>query len=127
LIAGTLDLLRNFSLQDTKQRGQGKFWWFSKQDVDVLRHYDVASDIELVALAEGFQNFFEDQFRLRGSKEWESLITAEGDEVHVTGLLIAFEAEWHVGILVEPGGSGRASRDAHSSQKRDEWGTQCCG
>ena len=47
--------------------------------------------------------------------------------MHVASLLVAFEAERHVEILVEFGRSGRALRDAHSSQKRDEWGTQCYG
>jgi hypothetical protein len=57
--------------------------------VNVLRHHDVAGNVEIVFLAHPFKRVFEERSCLFRSKERRSLITTEGDEVEVTCLLIS--------------------------------------
>ena len=90
LIALAFEATRGFAFEDTEQGGQWNVGRFAQEKVDVLGHEDVAADVEMVAFAEGFEDFFEGLFGVGRSEEWEALVTAKGDEVEVAGLLIAF-------------------------------------
>jgi hypothetical protein len=46
--------------------------------------------VKVVSFADGFQGFQEDFFCFGGSEVWGSVVTTEGDEVEVSGLLSAF-------------------------------------
>jgi hypothetical protein len=59
-------------------------------------------------LPKPLKNFFKGLFGKRAGEVGEALVTTEGDEVKITGLLVALEADWHAVILLELGGSGRA-------------------
>ncbi len=68
--------------------------------MDVLRHYDVAEDFELVLLAGGFERVEEDVPCRCRVEEWIAVVTTEGDEVVVAFLLVTLQVERHGWIVV---------------------------
>ena len=63
---------------------------FGEQQVYVLGHEDIAEDVELVAVAKSFEDFFEDDPCVVVVEIGEPTITTEGDEVVASFCLIAF-------------------------------------
>jgi hypothetical protein len=63
---------------------------FGQQEVYVLGHKNVAEDVELMALAKSFKDFFEDDACGVVVEIGEPTITTEGDEVVGSFCLIAF-------------------------------------
>jgi hypothetical protein len=63
--------------------------------VDVLRHDDLGSDTEAVLFAGLFEDYLNDVLGGVGLKEGLTAVTAEGDEVEISGLLVTLEARWH--------------------------------
>ena len=70
-------------------------WRLGEQQVDVLRHDDVAEEFETVFLTDGFEGMLEDSCGPRRIEIRLAAVTAEGDEVEVAGLLSTFKAWWH--------------------------------
>jgi hypothetical protein len=67
--------------------------------MDVLGHDDIAEDVKVISAARGFQRALEETARLRRIQMRLPLVTTEGDEVKVSGVLIADEFLRHSGIL----------------------------
>jgi hypothetical protein len=63
--------------------------------VDVLGHEDVAEEIKAVALAGLFEDVEEDAAGVVVVEEGKSSVTTEGDEVVVTGGVVALEITRH--------------------------------
>ena len=108
MFAGASEKLGGFALEDAEGGGYGSCLWFRREEVDVLGHEDVAEDREVVAEAEGFDHVLDDLFGFWGGEVGEAVVTAEGDEVEVAFVLETLEADGHVVIVWEMGGSGRA-------------------
>jgi hypothetical protein len=64
--------------------------------MDVIRHDDVAVDFDKVLLTGLFENFLEFVAGGWGPQELSVAETTTGDEVEMTGLLVADQAGWHV-------------------------------
>lgn len=71
--------------------------------MDVVRHDDVAEDLEAVLFPCLFEDFLEGISGFFCVQDEGVTMTADGDEVKVTGLLESFEAGWHDGSLEESG------------------------
>ena len=65
----------------------------------MLRHEDVAEDVELMLAAESLKCPLDGCIRFVCVEEWEAAVTAEGDEVIVTFRLAALEPARH-GVTV---------------------------
>jgi hypothetical protein len=61
---------------------------FVDQQVDMLRHDDISGDDETVFLPDSFQCVFKETFGFGGGEVRETVVAAEGEKVHVTGLLV---------------------------------------
>jgi hypothetical protein len=79
-----------FSLEDAEGCGQRVSFGFGEEQVNVLGHEDVTEDVELVALAKSFEDFFEDDPGSVLIEIGEPTITTEGDEVVGAFRLVAF-------------------------------------
>lgn len=106
-------------------------------------HHNIGVDPEVVPAPCDLQHLFKDIARPRCAKIGLPPVATEGDVVQVAGLLIALETLGHGGdfrmvcAAREGPKSGRmnagrktvaaAAAMSHSSQKRDEWGTQSSG
>ena len=64
--------------------------------MDVLGHENVAEDVELVAVAKSFEDFFEDDPGGVVVEVGEPAITTEGNEVVGAFRLVAFQMARHV-------------------------------
>jgi hypothetical protein len=64
---------------------------FADEQVNMLRHDDIAADLEVVPLAGEFQGVEKDVFGRRGSKVGFAAITTKCDEVVVAFSLKSFE------------------------------------
>jgi hypothetical protein len=73
--------LGGFRFEDVERCRQGVSSGFGEEQVNVLGHEDVAEDVELVALAKSFEDFFEDDPGGVLIEIGEPTITTEGDEV----------------------------------------------
>ena len=80
-----------------EEGGEGVFGGFAGEEMDVLRHEDVAGYIEALLFSGLFEDLEDGFFGFRGLEEGLTLVTTEGDEVGVAGLLEAFEACGHGG------------------------------
>jgi hypothetical protein len=67
--------------------------------VDVLGHEDVTEEIELVALPDFFEGFFEDDSGSIVVQIRETPVTTEGDEVVVSFGLVTLESTRHEVIV----------------------------
>src|ERR1700716_21779 len=65
--------------------------------MDVLGDEDVAGYAEVLLFAGLFEDLLEGVFCFFCVKEGLALVTTEGDEVELVGLLEAFQARWHGG------------------------------
>jgi hypothetical protein len=65
--------------------------------MNVLRHYYVAEEVELIFETHGFEGVLEDGGGVSGGEVGFAAVTTEGDEVEIPGLLAAFEAGRHEG------------------------------
>ncbi len=63
----------------------------------MLGHEDVGGNAETLLFAGLFEDLLEGVFCFFGVEEGLALVTTEGDEVELVGLLEAFEARWHGG------------------------------
>ena len=61
----------------------------------MLGHDDVAEKVDLVLLPCGFQEVFEDTGGAWGGEVRVAVVTTEGDEVEIPGLLASFETWGH--------------------------------
>ena len=84
------EFVRDGTLDDGECHAQWFDWGLGYEEVDVFWHDDVADDVKVVAFADGFQGFEEDLFCVGGGQVGGSVVTTEGDEVEVSGLLSAF-------------------------------------
>jgi hypothetical protein len=63
--------------------------------MDVFGHEDVGRDTEALLFAGLFEDSLGGVFGGIGLEEGLAEVTAEGDEVEVSGLLVTLEALWH--------------------------------
>jgi hypothetical protein len=63
--------------------------------MDVVRHEDVAKDVETLFFAGVFEDLLEDVAGGWSSEDVGVTVTTDGDEVEVSGLLVTDEALWH--------------------------------
>ena len=99
---------------------------FAYEKMHVLGHHDVAINQQSVLPTASFECEFEDVFRVGGTQEWASKITAEGNEVNLTELLVALQSpghemslraeSWSWSDFIE--GRARIGKRPHSSQQR---------
>ena len=91
----------------------------------MLGHYDESIDANPVTAADGFEGFDENLLRGFGVKELVSLITTEGDEVSLAGLVVTLESPRHVKSVsrgsVVFNGKVKIPTQANNGL---EWGTQ---
>jgi hypothetical protein len=92
-----LEPLGGFALQNAECVGEGLPLWFADQQMDVLRHQDVAKDEELVSSADQFEGFFEGCTGFVVGEVGLTLMTAEGDEVMMTFGLVSLQVARHEG------------------------------
>jgi hypothetical protein len=86
-----------------------------EEKMDVLGHEDVRKDRELVGATGSFENLLEDVFGFGVFEVGGSVVTTEGDEVELAGVLATFETERHDRILSLGEEDGSRSRaNAHS-------------
>jgi hypothetical protein len=83
LDAVALEALGGFALEDAEGVLKALPFGFGEEEMDVLRHEDVAEEVEVVFLAEPFELLFEDGAGGVVVKIRETAITTEGDEVEV--------------------------------------------
>jgi len=67
-------------LEDVEGCGEWTAFRLAHQQGNVLRHEDVAVEVELVADAEGFELFFEEDSGAVVIQERAMLVATEGDE-----------------------------------------------
>jgi hypothetical protein len=79
---------------------------FAEEEVEVFGHQDVGVKEEVVGAAGSFDDLFEDLFRFGGVEMGKAVVTTEGDEVEMTQVVAAFEAQRHGLILM----AGRGKR-----------------
>ncbi len=101
--------------EDLEEGGESACWGFVGEEMDVLGHEDVGGDAEALLLASLFEDLLEGVFCGGSLEEGLSVVTTEGDEVELVGLLEAFEARWHEWC---------EQFTSHPSQKREGWGTR---
>jgi hypothetical protein len=65
----------------------------------MIWHDDVAEDIEVIPAAHSFEGVFEEASRCWRTEMWLFSVTTEGDEMEVSGVLVADEALGHFGIV----------------------------
>ena len=65
----------------------------------MLRHNDVAENLEAITAASSFQRSFDQVPRSNCAEVWFTAIATEGDEVIVSLFLISFEVERHCSML----------------------------
>ncbi len=83
LDAVAFEALGGFSLEDADGVLKALPFGFGEEEMNVLRHEDVAEEVEVVFPAETFELFFEDDAGGVVVEIGETLITTEGDEVVV--------------------------------------------
>jgi hypothetical protein len=71
--------------------------------MDVLRHEDIAEDVEPVFLTDALEGFEEDVAGVVVVQVGEALVTTEGDEVVVTEGVKAFEVARHFEMILDVG------------------------
>jgi hypothetical protein len=76
--AGAFEELGSFALEDADGGCEWAKFWFGQEKVDVLRHEDVAEEVELVALAESFEGAEEGDAGLVVVQVGEPVVTTEG-------------------------------------------------
>ena len=81
----------------------------------MLGHEDVRGYAEALLFAGLFEDLLDGVFCFFGVEEGLALVTTEGDEVELVGLLETFEARWH-------GGAG--SLHPTLRKVREGWGTR---
>ena len=69
--------------------------------MDVVGHDDVAVDLEEIFLTGLFEDFYEFGAGFGGSEDVAFSGAAEGDEVEVSGLMVAVQAQRHVVSLMK--------------------------
>lgn len=89
-------LLRGFRLKCAENDAKLPLVWFAQKQVNVLRHEDVAVDMESMALPEAFQRVEKDNAGVVTVDIGAAFVTAEGDEVVMAEVLVALQAARHV-------------------------------
>jgi hypothetical protein len=86
---------RDALLQYLYDDGRISFGRFAQQQMDVLGHDDVTNHCELVVSSDFREDDQEDVSRACRFQEWQSSVTAEGDEMKVPGSVAALEVFRH--------------------------------
>jgi hypothetical protein len=81
--------------EDLNCQGQWGCFGFGDEEVNVVRHDDVAVDLEEVFLTGLFEDLYEFGSGFGGSENVSFSGSTEGDEVKVSGLMIAVQAQRH--------------------------------
>ena len=81
--------------QDLHGHSDSSFCRFADQEMDVLRHDDIAPDHELVLLSDFLQDLEKEVAAARRSKEGMAMITTAGDEVLVAAGVKTFQTFRH--------------------------------
>ena len=68
---------------------------FAEEQMDVLRHEDVAVEKELVAVAEGFEGVEKDCAGVVVVEVGETVVTAEGEEMEMAFGLVSLQTTRH--------------------------------
>jgi hypothetical protein len=106
-------------LEGFLERGIGRF---AHEQVNVLRHYDVPEEFELIVSAGTFERVEEDIFGGLGVEVRIAVVATEGDEMVVAFLLVSLEPERH-GMILEY--RVRALREC-PHLRIEIWGTRLC-
>src|SRR5262249_8883535 len=77
-------------LQSLYRRSQCASFRLANQQMYMLRHDDISADIESVALTNPFESPLDHELGLGRGQERQTAVAAEGYEVQMTSLLIAF-------------------------------------
>ncbi len=127
----TRSLLRSGSLTSRcTLAGVPNKCFFSRLLGWLFGHDNVAFHIQPIPTADIFQSLLEDSTGVRRGEKRLSVVTAEGDEVQVSSVLVTLQTPRHAWSLGAPCGSRRDA--AHSSApilplKREGWGTRAFG
>ena len=111
-------------LQRFQSLGQRPALRFAEQQVDVLRHHDVAVDAQTEVASHAFQRRLECGSCFHGREQLPPMEAAERDKVILTGSLVALQSRRHVGRLTRtvaplkpnPGLSGPPASPPATSQ-----------
>jgi len=93
--AAAFEELGGFALKDANDCREWAKLWFGEEKVDVLRHEDVAEEVELVALAESFEGVEEDDAGVVVVQVGQPVVTTEGEEVMVAFGLVTLQTARH--------------------------------
>jgi hypothetical protein len=86
--------------------------------MDVLGHENVGRDTETTLISSLFEDLLDGVFCFFGAEEGLALVTTEGDEVMLFGLLEAFQAHWQ---------GSTSSLHPTLRKRREGWGTRAFG
>jgi hypothetical protein len=112
--SGTLQFAGCFLLQNLLGNGQRRDARLIGEQVNVLRHQDISSDDKTVPLSNQFKFALEHAVGRVVVQQGQSLITTEGNEMKLAGLVIADQVSEHgEGSLAQ----GLAFVPTHPSQK----------
>ena len=93
--------MRDGSFED-RQRGRQRLEsGFADQKMHVLRHDNIARDLEVIEFAGGLEDILKDGLCLSRMQIWVAVVAAEGYEVMVPEIL----------MTLKPGGHGRSLHD----------------
>lgn len=81
LLAVAFELARCFSLEGAEGIGEEVQFRLAEQQVDVVWHQDIAEDVELMTMAEGFEFTLEDCAGVVVVEVRQAVVTSESDEM----------------------------------------------
>jgi hypothetical protein len=93
--AGAFEELGGFALEDADGCREWAAFRFGQEKVDMLRHEDVAEEVELVALAKSFEGVEESDAGVVVVQVGEPVVATEGEEVTVAFGLVTLQTAGH--------------------------------
>jgi hypothetical protein len=91
------------ALEDAKGGGERAMFGLGEEKVDVLRHEDVAEEIEPMFLPKTFEGLLEDDAGMVFEEVRETTVTTEGEEVLVAFGLVPLQVAGHEVIVTSIG------------------------
>jgi hypothetical protein len=92
-------LQRDFALEDLHEAWEQSGNRLTQQQVHMLRHYNVSKDIQIEAAPRLFQGQQECVFHVHLREEWKAVVTAECQEVSLSGAMKPFKSIRHKRFL----------------------------
>ena len=95
IVRTALQRTRDLLLHHLQYERQRFALWFADEQMDMLWHEDITTNVEVEAETSGFERTQECRACSVSVKSWLALITAEGDEVQVSRVLVTLEKPRH--------------------------------